>query len=207
MLFSVFMNRVSESFSWVSLDSKCSDNGCWYCKNLCHNCMKPAGVGYTKMAEGVVYKHCSEHCKSLHFDNLDEIPFQADLVHLKVNGPPNDIVLLQATKVASTKMSTNTVLSIQLCLSCAEPKIPDNAPYALLQIRTKMRSVFLSFLILPDLSPGEHLWYTTHPQTIKSIDNIRKSGLVQEILQLAFTQNNIPDLSSFVMNSELCIPE
>ena len=201
------MTRVSEGFSWVSLDSKCSDGGCWYCKNLCHNCMKPAGVGYTKMAEGAVYKHCSEHCKSLHFGNLDEMPFQADLVHLKVNGQPNDIILLQATKVVSTKMSTNTVLSIQLCLSCADPKIPDNAPYALLQIRTKMRSVFLSFFILPDLSPGEQLWYTTHPQTLDSIDNIRESGLVQEVLQLSFVKNNIPDLPSLVTSSELCIHE
>ena len=199
------MNRVSEGFSSVSLDSKCSDGGCWYCKNLCHNCMKPAAVGHTKMAEGAVYKHCSEQCTSLHFSNLDEIPFQADLIHLKVNGPPNDTVLLQATKVASTKMSTNTVLSIQLCLSCADPRIPDNAPYALLQIRTKVRSVFLSFFISPDLSPGEHLWYTTHSQTLNSIDNIRKSGLVKDILQLAFVKNNIPNLSSLVINSELCI--
>ena len=135
------------------------------------------------------------------------MPFQADLVHLKVNGQSNDIILLQATKVVSTKMSTNTVLSIQLCLSCADPKIPDNAPYALLQIRTKMRSVFLSFFILPDLSPGEQLWYTTHPQTLDSIDNIRESGLVQEVLQLSFVKNNIPDLPSLVTSSELCIHE
>ena len=76
---SVSINKVSEGFSWISLDSKCSDGGCWYCKNLCHNCMKPAGVGYTKMAEGAVYKHCSEHCKSLHFGDLNEISFQADV--------------------------------------------------------------------------------------------------------------------------------
>lgn len=153
------------------------------------------------MHEGVVYKHCSERCKSLHFGNPSEVPFQSDLVYHKVNRPLIDTILLQTTKVASTEISSNTILSIQLCLSYNHPRIPSDVPYALVQIRTTTKSIFLSFFIALDMSPGEPLWYATFPEQLNVIDNIRRSGIVQEALQLSLMMNGISDLPSLLLKA------
>ena len=192
------MYRVSEGFTSVSLDRKCSDGGCWYCKGLCHNCMKPAVYGYTKMITGLVYKHCSEHCKLLHFGNPPEVPFQADLMYLKVNKPLSDAVLLQVTEVMTAEINanTNTILSIQLCLSCDCPKIPNDVPYALVQIRTLTKSTFMSYLLLPDMSLGEPLYM----DCACTIDDIQMSRFLQKALQFALVKNDIPNLALLLTN-------
>lgn len=148
------------------------------------------------MDGSVVYKHCSERCMSLHFGKPSEIPFQAELMCLKGNRPLIDTVLLKITKVETNKMSANTILNIQLCLSRNHPRIPNDVPYALVQIRTAMKTAFLSFVLSPDLSPGEPLWYVTLPEKLDAIDNIRVSGFVQEALQFALAKNDISDLPS-----------
>lgn len=155
------------------------------------------------MDGNVVYKHCSERCKFLHFGNPSEVPNQANLLYLKVNRPIIDTILLQVTKVVLTEISANTILSIQLCLSCNHPKIPNDAPYALVQIRTTMKTTFLSFIVSPDMSPGEPLWYVTPPEKLDLLtDHIRGSGFV-EALQFALAKNSLSDLPSLIMNSNL----
>ena len=196
-----FIYRISKGLTSVSLDRKCSDDGCWYCKDLCHNCMKPAVYGYTIMVAGLVYKHCSEHCKLLHFGSPPEVPFQADLV-LKVNKPLSDVVLLHISEVVTTEIAanTNTILSIQLCLSYDHPKIPNNVPYALVQIRTIIKSIFLSFLLLPDMSLGEPLYMDCVHNMLETTENIQMSSFLQEALLLALVKNDIPDLASLLTN-------
>lgn len=157
--------------------------------------MKQAVFGYTKIAEGSVCKHCSEECKFLHFGDPIEIPLQAHLVCLKMKQPRSDIILLQVTQSVSTELSnrTNTIFSIQLCLSCDNPKIPNNTPYANIQIRTIRKAYFLSYLLLPDFSPGEHLWFT---KQLCDIDKLYY--YVQHALKFGLERNNITDLSSLV---------
>ena len=187
--------RVCENLPWVSLDKKCCDVGCWYCMDLCHNCFKPPKVGYTKKEGNLVCKHCSERCRSLHFGDLSEVPAQADLVYFKVKRPLMDVLLLQVTQVASIEPGTNTILSIQLCLSYNHPRIPNDAPYALVQMRTTSKCILSSFFVSPDLTPGDPLWYN---KNLDVIDDIRRSGCVQEVLQLALRKNNISDLPSLM---------
>lgn len=105
------------------------------------------------MDGSVIYKHCSERCMSLHFGKLSEVPFQADLVYLKVNRQLIDTIVLKITKVASTKMSGNTILSIQLCLSRNHPRIPNDTPYALVQIRTAVKTTLFFHLICRQGNP------------------------------------------------------
>lgn len=189
-----FTYRVSEGFMSLSLDRKCSDGGCWYCKGLCHNCMKPAVYGYTKVNTGSVYKHCSEHCKMLHFGNPPEV--QADLVYLnsKVNKSLSDVVLLQITEVMSAENNANNILSIQLCLSCNRSEIPDDVPYVLVQIRTLTKSIFMSSLLLPDMSLGEPLY----KDCAYTFDNIQILSFLQKTLQFAVVKNGISDLDSLL---------
>ena len=121
-----------------------------------------------------------------------------DLTCLKVNTPLVDTVLLCLTKVIPTELSTNTVLSIQLCLSHDHHRIPNGAPFVLVQARTTKASNFLSFFVSLDLSPGEPLWYCNSPEKVDLIDTFRSTGVVQEALQLALTMNGISDLPSLI---------
>lgn len=143
--------------SWISLDHKCSDSGCWYCNDRCHNCFKPANAGYTKKDGYVAYKHCSELCKLLHFGNLSEIPFQADVINVHINTSLIGSVLLRLMKVVSTDLSVNTLFNIWLCLSQGHPRIPNGAPFVLLQVRTIKSSNFFSFFY----RPGYVTWRTS----------------------------------------------
>lgn len=150
-------------------DRKCSPDGCWYCKDLCHNCFKPASVGYTKTVASVAYKHCSERCRALHFDNISEAPYQADPMHL--NAPLIDTCLLRVTRVVSVDSSANAILSIHLCISNSHPKIPSNTPYVI-QMCTAIESKFLSFFVSPDMSPMGHLWYCTPSEGVDAIHTL-----------------------------------
>ena len=190
--------RACEGSLWVSLDHRCSDGGCWYCLDRCHNCFKPVNAGYTKKDGNIAYQHCSERCMSLYFNNQCELPALVDLLCLKVKTPLIDTALLLLTKVVSTKLSANTLLCIQLCLSRDHHRIPNGALLALVQVRTTKVSNFLSFIISPDMSPGEPLWYSNTPEKVDAINDFRSSGVIQEALQLALSMNGISDVLSFI---------
>ena len=159
--------------------------------------MKRASVGFSKLVEGKVWNHCSEKCMLLHFEDSTRAPIQAKLLHFETNESPMETVLLQATKVFKTKLSNNTVTSIQLCISHSHPNIPAGIPYALLHIKARDKSFYLSFLISHDLSVGEPLWYVCHPDTVKSIDDIRELGLIQDVLHYAL-KSNVTDLETLI---------
>ena len=192
-----FLSRACEGRIplWISLDKKC-DPGCWYCKDLCHNCMKPANFGYAKTSENIVYKHCSERCYSLHFGKPSEAPFQGDLVCINVNKPLVNTIHLQATQVVETDLSVNTVFHINLCLSCNHPKVPNGVPYILLQVRSTKKYIFLSFFVSHDMCPEKPLWYISK---LQSETGKQMAGFVQEALKTSLAKKNILDFNSILM--------
>ena len=60
-----------------SLDRKCSLTGCWYCRDLCHNCMQPGPTPYGAAFGETPLKFCSSECKDLWFHDPDHRPFHA----------------------------------------------------------------------------------------------------------------------------------
>ena len=180
---------------WLAFDRKCSTSGCWYCKDNCQNCMKPASLGLTKIVDNVLYKHCCDRCLELHFNNVDKTPVQVEAFSKQVE---SEKMLLMVTRVLPTKMSSNTVLCVQLCVSQNDSKLIDMKPYAVLQIRTLKANAILSFYVNLDLSIGDPLWYCTHTDTIASIDNIRGSDIVQQLLLLGLERSGHSNLKTLL---------
>ena len=163
--------------------------------------MKPASLGLTKRVDDVLYKHCCNCCLELHFNNVDKTPVQVEAFckQLRIQ---SEKMLLMVTRVLSTKMSSNTVLCLQLCVSQNDSKLIDMKPYAVLQIRTLKANAILSFYVNLDLSIGDPLWYCTHADTIASIDNVRGSDIVQQLLLLGLEKSGHSNLQTLLATVE-----
>ena len=194
--------RICNDVKSISVERKCLSKRCWYCSKLCHNCMKPSTFGFAKVVGDTIYNHCSDRCQSLHFAEVDRIPIQTETNFELSRQPCDERLLLLITSVLPTKMSPNTVLCLHIAVSENHANLVANVPYCILQLRTTNRNVFVSFYITPEHSPGDPLWHCKHPDSVDSINNIRESGIIQQVLNLGLKQLGYKSLASFISNKD-----
>lgn len=162
--------------------------------------MKPSTFGFAMVVGDTIYNHCSDRCKNLHFGEVDKVSVQTETNFESCKQPCDEKLVLLITGVLPTRMSPNTVICLHIAMSENHANLDANVPYCILQLRNTDRNVFISFYITPEHSPGDPLWHCKHPDTVDSIDNIRGSGKVQQVLNLGLKQLGHKSLTTCISN-------
>ena len=148
-----------------SLDFKCK-NGCWYCEGNCLHCQQPANVGYSlRTIGGTALKFCKDNpCYAFYSCDVTSEPGPVIIVPLPIASTDSEL-LLQITKVISTRWSENTVVVIQLCISNSHDavhELREGQLYLLTQFRTHHYHAFFDYSISDQYVPLKALWYMQH---------------------------------------------
>ena len=163
MLYVKCRQSIRGSDDLLSLSTKCSPEGCWYCKDLCHCCLKPAhswSKGETPL--DIPYRFCSKKCMGLfcfHPSKMAQSMFVIDhrdeFKAGKFKGP--SVLDVLDINRREGKMY-NTVDFINLCVGDGSKGLPLSEPYILWQVHNMDSQVFMSFHITKECIPLGPLW-------------------------------------------------
>ena len=138
-----------------SLDQKCSPNGCWYCSDICHNCMQPSLTMYSGALEDrTLLKFCSEQCKGLWFHSEDKNPFYAisyldeGTISKQPMAPLITIIVAQDKCVEQFFLSLKKVSKVQ----------SSETPFIMWQIKRLQTQYFPHFYISKECMPLGDVW-------------------------------------------------
>lgn len=179
-------------------DSKCIPR-CWYCNDLCDNCLLPAIVGLKVVTkEDILLKFCSDQCQRA-YCGLKELVVNAELPRL---GDQREI-LMHVCAAGTNQLVSHFTVQMQIYQSSSGSyEIPADHCYVTYQFRSPFSQELLEFFISSNLSPIDPLPHLTSEQAVQSLQLIRESGLVQSILQKAFEVVGIKDLCALVHLSQ-----
>lgn len=146
-----------------SLDTKCSPEGCWYCKDLCHCCLKPAHP-WSKGENGqeIPYRFCSKKCMGLlcfHPSKMPQSMFVIDHRDEFKSGKfkgPSVLDILHINRKEGKQY--NTVEFIHLCIGEGSEDLPHGELYILWQFHDVDSQFFLAFHITVECIPLSPLW-------------------------------------------------
>ena len=188
----------------ISLDTKCSPEGCWYCQHRCHSCMKPASVGYTWKDGDTkqLFYHCSNRCYHMYTGDIPESTM-LDVKVGEIEGVPvHGTHLLLSATVLLNVLSTRSVVSTQVAVSYGSKEVPEGVVYVFAQLK-KVKNSFppIPFFIQHDLTPVKYVWDCAMPQfnmftTI--MEMLGEADLVKTNLQPVFNAFGCDDLTSYL---------
>ena len=174
------------------LDHRCSSTGCWYCKDRCHICMDLAIQGFTLFSsEGLMFKHCSEECKSM----VDEVPCFSVQVHPAHSLNPRGVILVSIKGCLASVMSTHTIVEVHVCISMERTSIAYGRPLANVQLRTQDQHTFFSVYLSDDFSPTEPA--NSFPAAF-TFQMLKDSGILTQIFQVSLTPLEIFSISQLL---------
>ena len=190
----------------VSVDKRCSPEGCWYCQHRCHSCMKPASVGYTwkEGDSGQLLYHCSNRCYHMYTGDIPE----STILDVKV-GEIHDVpvhgnhLLLSATVLLENGLSTNSVISTQVAISYGSKEVPEGVVYVITRVNKIENSTLpIAFFIQHDLTPVKNVWEPPTPEfkhiVATMMEMVRETDLLKENLQPVFSAFGCDDLPSLL---------
>ena len=190
----------------VSLDRKCSPEGCWYCQHRCHSCMKPASVGYTwKDGDSrKLFYHCSNRCYRMYTGNIPE----STILDVKV-GEIQDVpvygahLLLSATVLLVNGLSKNSVVSTQVAISYGSTEVPEGVVYVITRVKKIENSVPpIALFIQHDLTPVKNVWELPVPEVkllyTTMMEVMREKDILKKNLQPVFNAFGCDDLTGFL---------
>ena len=137
-----------------SLDQKCNPVGCWYCSDLCHNCMQPAMTLYSGILENnTLLKFCCEQCKGLWFHAADQKPFYVASLFDETSMLKHPDASLMTIVAAGEKCVE------QLFLDFVETqKEISEMPFIVWHIRGLESQYFAHFYVSKDCLPLKSVW-------------------------------------------------
>ena len=155
-----------ETANLPSLDIKCSSTDCWYCRDLCHCCMKPAlWIKMNEKPQDVLtdkrLKFCSEKCNET-FCIAPSVASKSMVVIDNRGKFSNQCPsVLGIVKVSKEEGNThNTVEVINLCIGDG-PETSESlpqGPYILWQVCSIDSQHFRNFSISEECIPTGVLW-------------------------------------------------
>lgn len=194
-----------------SYDLKCPAlQHCWYCKNLCEVCMKPASFGYTIQTDKEVALHfCSQSCQL--FSGTMDSPSQ-----IQVWGPPepplsprfhahcierNHRELLFMHIQGDLSSGEYCMVDMALCVGDGKaPYFPDKV-YVVYYLRTLKEQHVLEFFLGDDLQPQEALPYATSAVSEAAIAKHRSTCEVQKLVFMALIAKGYPNMQALLDKS------
>ena len=187
----------------MSVDKKCSPEGCWYCHHRCHSCMKPASVGYTRRDGGtrqLVY-NCSKKCICHDISDIPESTI-LDVTVGKVQciSVHGTYLLLSATVVLEKGLQRKSAVSTQVAISFGSKNIPEGVVYAITRINEiNSHAPQMAVFIQHNLTPVKCVWDPVIPQpTFLLMEMMRKKDVIKRNLQPVFKAFGCDDLPSFL---------
>ena len=184
----------------VSVDTRCSPEGCWYCKHRCHSCFQESSIGYNyRTANGQQQYHCSERCYYMHMGDIADSTIYDIVVgnDFQSQSTGNTHLLLSATINLHTWLSKNTVVSSQLCVTYDHTNIPSGVVYlCVIFCTTETHLLPATLFIDHTLSPIKSVWVSGMPQD--DIKKWREMALIKRALQPALDKLKCNDVFTFL---------
>lgn len=184
-----------------SIACKCPE-GCWYCQELCHYCMKPATMSY-ELNDNVTIQYCSELCYNLFCTSPNKLMKHTFVFNHCIEGDDyTGISMMDILKIVRSENSDiNTFHFVHICIdhfsSC-------NKPYIIWQIRAIDYQIFTSFYIsqnLDILTPTKFLSNSGYEYATTLVQSVRKhSDFLKSLINLALQSlgyKTFPDYLAF----------
>ena len=176
------------------VDTKCVLR-CWYCNDLCDNCLVPAVVGLEVVTKDLLLKFCSSQCQYL-CCGTEELAVNVDIPKLT----DQKELLMHIAASGSNPIISQFNVQMQIYQSSGFYGLTaDDGCYVTYQFRSPFSQELLEFFVSNDLSPTGLLPYLTTKQAFNALQVLKKSGLVQSILRKAFQLIGIKDLCALVL--------
>lgn len=189
-----------------SYDVKCLPQ-CWYCKELCHVCMKQSSFGHTvRRNDGSVLRFCSEACQLF---CADEVPpfflkvwepveffpqpqFQAR--HIEESHKELLYVLIRG------KLSSGQYCRINMVLVSGDDTIhyPKNKVYAVYYLRTLDEQQCMEFFLGDDLHPEEVLVYAASEDADVALARRRSTNEIKKLVSMALDMKGYASLQQLL---------
>ena len=140
-----------------SLDRKCCSKGCWYCRDLCHHCMKPSSTLYSGVYQNeILLKFCSDACKLYWFPNADIKPPLHATSFLDKSHQSQQTIAPMITVINDTINGVEQIYLSAGALSEDEDNL--KMPYIVWHIREVQHQHFAHFYISKDCLPLKPVW-------------------------------------------------
>ena len=158
-----------------SLGTKCSTQGCWYCCNLCHCCMKKtlsiSGATVKDKTGNDEYRFCSKKCMGMFCSDPEAMAksmFAVDHRDQLLAGNFEGPSVLDVVKFYRKEGGQyNSIDFINLCLGDGSEGLARGEPYILCQYRSiDTQYCMLGFRITKDCVPLGVIW----PHLVKDRD-------------------------------------
>ena len=169
-----------------SIACKCPE-GCWYCQELCHYCMKPATMSY-ELNDNAAIQYCSELCYNLLHTPPDQLLKHTFVFNHCIEGDDyTGMSMMDILKIVrSDDSDINTFQFVHICIdhfsSCTKP-------YIIWQIHATDYQIFTSFFIsqnLEILTPTKVLSNSGFEYATTLVQSVRKhSDFLKSLINLA----------------------
>ena len=189
-----------------NLDQKCANkNRCWYCQDLCENCLEFAVAGLASFAHnGTLLRFCSESCKEEFQLVSSKAPLvvtsQTFLTRLPSLScvPSGHRELLQVHAHGTTPKQEPFKITLNICIADGSDCFPPDQPYVMYHLRSIFHQQFLEFFISPTLVPEEPVPYCTSDASISAVDQLKADKYIQRMLKGALNSQGFHELSILV---------
>lgn len=162
-----------------SLDRRCSPDGCWYCTDICHNCMQPSPTMYSGVCgDNTLLKFCSEQCKGLWFHSADQKPTYAVSYMEEDSIMKLPIAPLMTILVAQDQCVDQFFLSIKDISNTHN--VSSAAPFIVWHLRGLKSQYFAHFYVSKECLPIKDVWKRQICSADSEIvSNVVTSGRIQ----------------------------
>lgn len=178
--------------------SKYSPTGCWYCRGLCHYCMKPAlWIKIDDVPTDQQYRFCNETCKEIFCVHVPLSSIKEHIFAIDHRGRfPNECPsVLSVLKVSKEEESThNAVECFNLCIG------DGSELYILWQVRLIDSQYYRNFSISDECILTGVLW----PHLLESEEattcleaNLKFQPLLVKVLEHSLNEFGYEDLATY----------
>ena len=176
----------SEIISLV--DMKCTTvSRCWYCKDLCENCLLPSGFGpglaLNHSESGILLKFCDHKCAQ-HFTGLEEKPMTLDIEIL----PPRSLSdcaprsFLKISGSGHRGQDTGARISCIICHGYHSEEHQNGRFYVLCQLRSLFNQKVIEMFVTDKAIPEEPLPHANCPSGHEKVASAKASGTITQVI-------------------------
>lgn len=191
----------------LSVGLKCSPEGCWYCRDLCHCCMEPALPLIGEENAGSRYRFCSQGCMTRYRVSPSQMPqstfaidHRDEFREGKFKGPS---VLEVVNIYREENDHYNTFEFLGFCLGDGSDGLTLGDPYILWQVRSINSQVYMNFRVTEECVPLEILWcqFQDKEEEMSLLEHIlKKESKLVRLLEISVRALGCEDVHAYLKN-------
>lgn len=178
----------------LSLDYRCSPDGCWYCEDKCICCMKLAApwTGVSTVNGGF----CSRLCKAIFCGDPSVSLFP--VLHSCDESRNTSYQLLESLR--PPEASFNIIDSLHLCFGDGSSHLPRGNPFIIWQIRKINGQMFVNCFLDENCYPQESVWDSQfeldNSPSLKLLES--QQGRIKDRILSMLTEQGFSDFHSWI---------